>query len=263
MKFFITDESNISKDHKFDFFIYGGLVIDEKDVRKLSEKIINIKKSFNLKKERPIKWDNINWKKEGCLDKDIHRKIKELILETISKSDCKIIICLSPQDFYHDLSFVDKIKEVINSQKHKRTQEYAINSSLGRFNSYLDSLDEKGMVLADTFNTSFKEYITSHCFSIFPIEHPNIIYPIIQLDNEYSQLHQINDIVLGSITCSMKEASYNFLPLLRDNFWIINDDITTIFRKGINIYPKNTNNPDMISKIQIVKEKFKRLLNIV
>lgn len=50
MKFFITDESNITRDKKFEFFVYGGLIVDEECLYSLSKKILELKKMQILKK---------------------------------------------------------------------------------------------------------------------------------------------------------------------------------------------------------------------
>jgi hypothetical protein len=101
MKIFITDETNINYDENFDFFIYGGLVICEKDILPLSKELIKIKNEFDLDKKRPIKWTNNKWKGKEPLNPEVHRKIKEKMMGLIAESDTKIIIYLSPNDFHH------------------------------------------------------------------------------------------------------------------------------------------------------------------
>ena len=267
MKFYITDESNISKDSKFDFFVYGGLVVDDSEMHKLCSKIFGFKQSLGIKKERPIKWNNFNWNGEGTLDVTKHSKIKELILNLISRSNCEIIICLSPQDFYHDTSFTGKIKSIINPGLHLRTQKYAITDCLKKFNSYLEDKGVNGIVIADMFSTGSKKDMGLHCFSLYPdgdgTRLDQIIYPVIQIDDHYSQIHQINDVVLGAIVFSMKEGVHNFLPQLKENFWKKDSDYLTILRRGINIYPRAPKLKSLEDKIKNLEEKFKRLIGIV
>jgi len=266
MKFFITDETNITKDDKFEFFVYGGLVVDESEMRGMSRKVLALKKGFNIKKERPIKWGNINWKKEGVLDIEIHEKVKKEILSLVQKSNSKIIISLSPHDFYHEINFVSfKLKQ--NSEKYLRAQTWALNACLNKFNKYLENINKRGIVIADTFNEEHKNKITEHCFQLYPdgqdMPLNNIVYPTMQVTNEYSQIHQINDVVLGAITYSMREMTHNFMPIIKDNFWRSDIfDYNSILNKGLNIYPKNVHSTELKEKIQKLEAKFKRLIGI-
>jgi hypothetical protein len=267
MKFFITDETNITRNDKFDFFVYGGMVVDELELKSLSKKIISLKKGFNIKEDRPIKWPNVKWNGEGVLDLDIHSRIKSLILEMVGRSKCKIIICLSPQDFYHNNTIIErlKIKSKIDPEKHLRTQKYALNACLGKFDKLLLDTNDFGMILADSFNEQHRTELTKHSLSLYPSggerELKNIVYPIIQVNNEHSHIHQINDVVLGAITYSMREMAENFLPIIKNNFWGSSDDgFLTIEGKGISIYPKKIATPQMEEKVQKLKEKFSRLI---
>lgn len=267
MKFFITDETNVSKDDKLQFFIYGGLIVDENDLGLLSRKILAIKQGFNVKKERAVKWNNANWHNEGMLDSETHAKLKETVLKTVARSNAKIVVYLSPHDFYHESSLFDLLRRTnFNKEKYMRSQEYAINACLAKFDKYLKESGSKGMVLADMFQDEYKAGLAKHCFALYPngIDVPleNIIYPVMQVADEYSQIHQVNDIVLGAISYSLRELSKNFLPVIRDNFWRgARSGEVTIMDFGINIYPKKeTPNQILNDKIAKVKAKFNRLL---
>lgn len=266
MKFFITDESNITKDNKFDFFVYGGLIVDDTEIKNLAKKLIGIKRGLNIKENRPIKWPNINWNNEGILDANLHSKIKSDILDVVSKSNAKILICLSPQDFYHDINiFGLKIRQSIDRDKYLRAQIYGINSSVSKFNKYLDSINDVGIVLSDTFEQQYTKELTDHCLSLFPdgcyTKLDNVIYPIIQINNEHSEIHQINDVVLGAITCSLREMEKNFIPIIKNNFLGYSESgFDSVINSGINIYPKNIKTQQMREKVEKLKEKFKRLM---
>ncbi len=268
MRFFITDETNIKKDDKFEFFVYGGLVISELEVKALSRKLLALKRRFNIRKERPIKWNNINWKREGILDPEIHKNIKNEILNLVNQSNAKIIISLSPHDFYHTKTFIGiRINTIFNHENYLRTLKFGVNTCLHRFNKYIESMHEKGIILADTFDHRYCPDMKDHCFSLYPDgsgEFPlsNIIYPVIQMENEYSQIHQINDIVLGAITYSMREMAENFFPIIKDNFWKGSDNYLSIFGHGINIYPKSIATAHIQEKKEKLVQKFKRLMNI-
>jgi hypothetical protein len=269
VKFFITDETNIADDSPFKFFIYGGLVVDEQDMRSLCRKLLAIKRAHHIDENRPIKWVNKKWEGNPPLDTATHNQIKEEILNLIQTSDCKIIIYLSPQDFYHITTFAGfKIKRKIDHALHLTTQQYAVNVCLGKFNDYLMSVDKRGLIIADTFVDGFKRDMTAHCFSIFSSgtafsRLERVIFPIVQVNNEYSQIHQLNDIVLGCIQYSLREISYNFLPIIKDNFWKGSGvSHMNMFGRGINIYPKKFKTVYIQKIVEETKEKFIRLIGI-
>lgn len=267
MKFLIADESNIVSDHKFQFFVYGGIVVDESEVKSLSVDLLKLKESMGIPKERPIKWNNVNWQKKGMIDVDKFLSIKDAILEMVKKSKCKILVYLTFQDFYHENKIIDflKTKKVINQGKKQQTHEWALNSILAIFNDFLIQVDDLGVVFVDEFCDDIKKHMIKHSFNIFPLGVKNnltkIICPVLHINNEYCQLHQINDVVLGAITQSMREMSVNFLPTIKDNFWMKKEgDYSTIIDKGVNIYPKNIKSYVLRVKVAQLKDKFNRLI---
>jgi len=266
MKIFFVDDSNISIDRKLEFFLYGGIAVDESDVLKLVKFLYGLKRDQRIKQERPIKWENINWHKEGILDPGKHKKIKEEVLNFVGQSSCKIIIYLAPHDFYHKIDskkLPQEIKFIIDPQKQIRALKFALNICLQKFNSYLDEDNNLGLVFADEFGgKKIKKYLTDYCFTLCPqgtrvsgLEH--IVYPVINIDSEYSSVHQINDIVLGAIQHSLKEITYNFIPIIKKNFW---GDGKQIMGKGINIYPKKPKVQYIERKLETTQNKFKRLI---
>ncbi len=266
MKFYFTDETNVHRNPQLGFFVYGGIIVDESELRPLSEDIFKIKKQFGLEKERPIKWSNNKWHGHE-LDPLLHKEIKGLILDQFSRSSVKIIISLSPQDFYHSSTFLGiKRVEKVDQEKQKVTHKYAINTSLQKFNHYLEEAGSLGMVLADNFAESMREYLTLHCFSLYPdgttvSPLTNITFPVVQLNNEYSQLHQVNDVVLGCFSYSMMEMSVNLLPRMTNNFWHGDkDNIMSILGRGFNTYPKRPQSLQLQKEIQLLKDKFIRRL---
>jgi len=82
VKVYFTDETNVNRNPQLGFFIYGGIVIDEVELKPLSQSVLEAKRRFGVAKERPIKWPNINWKGKGVLDPHVHEQIKEAILES-------------------------------------------------------------------------------------------------------------------------------------------------------------------------------------
>ncbi len=267
MKVFFTDETNISRNPNQGFFIYGGIVVDEAELRPLSVGLLSIKRDLGIPKERPIKWPNENWNRTGQLDPALHAQAKDRVLTLFTGSTARIVVCLSPQDFYHVRRFAGfVVRESINEERQKRTQEWALNSALLKFNMYLGETGCLGIVMADGFAQNMKAHLGAHCFGIFPSgtsthRFDNVVYPVVQLDNEYSQLHQVNDVVLGAISYSLTELSENFLPRLADHFWTADpNNKRRILGRGFSVYPQHPRFPQLQSDIQLVREKFIRRL---
>ena len=266
MKVFFIDDSNIAIDRKLEFFIYGGLIVDEKNIFELVKFLYNLKQREKIKQERPIKWENINWRKEGSLKPEKFKKIKEEILRFVGQSSCEIIIYLAPHDFYSKINVKKwpKIEFTVNQEKQIKALRFALNICLQKFNSYLEENKSLGLIFADEFGgKKVKKELGQYCFRLCPegtkfSNLEQIVYPIINIDSEYSAIHQINDVVLGAIQHSLKELTKNFIPVIKKNFWKKNKEI---IGNGINIYPKNPKTQKIERKLNILKEKFKRLVN--
>jgi hypothetical protein len=264
MKIFITDETNLKKDDKFEFFVYGGLVVNEEDIKDLSVKLLSLKEDFDIDKDRPIKWNNINWNKKGELNPEIHKRIKDKIIDEIVNSNCEIIIYLSPNDFHHDSIFssLGLMTHKFNQDKFIRTQKFAMNVCCFKFDQLLIRESQLGLVFADKFMDTINPELTNFCHGLYPnggdYKYKNISMPIMQLDNEKSLLHQYNDVILGAINFSMREMSFNFLPRLKNSFYSVDGKIN---KYGINIYPKRTDNPVTRKQLERLGDKFNRLLS--
>lgn len=263
MYLYFTDETNTTSNKRLEFFMYGGIIAHERTVLKLVKDLHRIKEDHDIPRDVPVRWKN-EYKKKEITSEDKFRILKNDVLDVFTKSEAKIVLSLSPHDFYHTV----KIKgnhsiPKINPEKECRTYEYALNTCLQKFNEFLGQEDEVGCVFADEFGSKkLKQHLNKHCFDAFHdgtkySSLKRIIYPVIQLDSDYSQVHQINDVVLGSIQYSLKEIQYNFLPKLKHNFWCSNGKINN---HGVNIYPKSPKGGTR-TKLEVVKSKFIRNLN--
>jgi hypothetical protein len=268
MKVYFIDETNTTNNTQMEFVIFGGLVVEPEEIRSASIALLELKQKFGIKKERPIKWPNVNWKGEGILDKNLHAQIKNEILKIVSKSKFRIIVNLTPQFFYHSSKLVgSEIKQVIDIDKQEKEFGYAINLTFENFNQYLKETKDCGFVIADSFAQNLRESMVEHCLSLFPkgtnrSELEKIVYPIIELKNEYSPIHQINDVVLGAISYSLMESGHNFLPILKNNFWCRDpQNKETIIDAGFNIYPSVPRNLGLKISLQKITDKFLTNLN--
>lgn len=263
MKLFITDETNITKDEKFDFFVYGGLILNIQDAKGLALKLSEIKNKYNVEPQRPIKWTNEKWRNNGILEPQKHKQIKDEILSIVSTSDCKILIYLAPNYFHHTKSFAGfELYHHFDSQKYVQSQKYALNVCCFKFDKLLKEQDLWGIVLTDKFAQNTEKDLVEFCYSLYPhggdYLYERIALPIMHLDNEYSSLHQFNDVVLGAIAYSMKEMTHNFLPKLKNNF--LCDASGKINGSGIHIYPKHPTTHGIKMKLEVIYKKFERLL---
>ncbi|MDB5264499.1 MAG: hypothetical protein JWN64_70 [Parcubacteria group bacterium] len=267
MRLFITDDCNVTWDPKVDYFLYGGIVVPDSEARVLAEQLLTLKAGAGIRKERPVKWSNNKWKGEALFNEKIHAAIKNQVLDLVRSSGARIIVCVSPQGFYHTGTMKgEKVRMAIDVETQKRTQQYALNDVVAKFHSYLEEVDDQGMILADKFGQGVKAHMDEHCMNSFPrgrTPTPRIIHPIIQLDNEESHLHQINDVVLGSIYFSLREMGFNFLPAIRDNFWMREvGDYSSILYKGFNIYPLRPAKRGLVASNQALEQKFNRLITV-
>ena len=261
MQICFVDEANLSFNKNLEFFIFGGIVVDEKEIGSLARDVFQIKKYFGIPDSRPVKWPNVSWKGASALEPSLHAKIKNEFLNLINDSDLKIIICLSPHLFSHKYKTVGtEIKFVIDSTKQTRSQIFALELCLQKFHLLLEEEEDFGMVIADDFGNLHTQ-MKDHCLALFPkgttfSSLERIVYPVVQLENEYSPLTQLNDVVLGAIGYSFD--AINFLPRLKNNFW--NKD-KVILNRGITIYPMHPKSPSLAEDIYQLRSKFNLLLN--
>jgi len=267
MELLIADECSITWDAHIGYFIYGGIVVNEVEAKPLAQAVLNIKEQYGLPKERPIKWNNVNWQ-GSSLEENVQRDVKDAVLSAFSESNAKIIVCLSPHGFYHNPTIREngQARMSIDPETQTRSHEYGLTDVLGKFDTYL-GIDKYGIVLADKFGDAVKTHMDKHCRNCFPDGTrgllTNIVHPVIQLDNEESYLHQINDVVLGAIYTSLREMGHNFLPRIKDNFWSSGGENPSILGYGFNVYPLAPRYASYRQAKNNLQRKFNRLIESV
>ena len=161
------------------------------------------------------------------------------MLQIVRASHAKIITYLAPQDFYHTWTIVRRLSEGflkfrIDPARKKKAIEYAINVCMHKYCAFLEEVDDYGVIIADDFgDTELRAHMRKHCFQLYPnggrfSNFERIAYPLLTTDEEYSELHQFTDIVLGAIQHSLKEMTHNFLPQVRGNFWCSDPELENI-----------------------------------
>jgi len=278
MYLYIVDEASVNWDKKIGFFMCGGIIVDMDSAKSLTNSLGEIKDKYSLPQERPIKWTNNAWKAggEGPLDPEIFKSLKRDILSAFKKSGAKIIVVTSPQSFFHEFKVDDEGSIVLNKdnepimkivqEKIVRSHTYGMNDSMNLFNTFLEENDSRGMIICDTFPDVAKRELEEMCECVFPCSGPKerISFPTMQIANEKSPLHQVNDVVLGSIHWSLREMTENFLPEIRDCFWMETPgDYESILTKGFAIRPRIARYPSVQRLTRGVREKFIRRVNAV
>lgn len=263
MRIYFVDDSNIAKEERLEFFLYGGIILEESLIRNIAKDFLEIKKNRGISDDTEIKWDNVN-----KLDPSEQKDLKDDILKLVKETDCNIITYLAPQDFYHEnvlgtQNGERQFKYRIDKKKQIKALRYATNVCLQKYNNYLEEINERGLVIADEAGGCKKEII-KHWFSIYPrgtdrnaLE--RLIYMTIPVDSQYSLVHQINDVVLGAIQHSLKEYRNNFLPILKNKLWAkTTNGQSTIIGYGFNVYPLHARTQWMQKMLERVKGKFSR-----
>lgn len=255
MFFYFTDETNIAET-EFEFFIYGGLVIQDKYLKDTADVICHIKSSKKIPLEEEIKWKP---HKDSYCNKNFGRneytKIKARILDFVIKSEAQIIIYLAPLEWFKENTL--------------KSLEYAMNISLQKFDQFLRSGKGTGIIIADDFPKPHKKPLLDYLVKTYTLgtgklSIDTIHYPVITVSSRYSPIHQINDIVLGSIQYNLrkpKRKDKQFVHMLKNNFWgkkMNNYKIIKDF--GVNIYPKKAKIPKIQDLIDKADKTFKRII---
>lgn len=270
MRFFFVDDSNTAIDDKLGFFVFGGLVVDPSTIRDLLFVLRSIKNKYGIPLRRPVKWQNAKWQgKSGPLDASVHQQMKSDVLKAVGSTTSRIIIYLAPHNFYHRsiAGSGDSKKQVIDPQLQIKALKFTFNVCFQKFNFFLGREKCFGIVLSDSFPDNIAGELLTHCYDLHVsgtrysyLE--KVIQPTIFIKLELSEMHQVNDIVLGAIQSSLKEISPNLLSVIRENFWAVNSDKGwTPLNYGINIYPKFGKTDHIRKKVELLTYKFGHLLN--
>lgn len=211
---FFTDESHIKKDHDVDhnLTVYGGLVLSESTFYDLNQFVYKLKDKYVLPQEMEIKWSFEGYlesmKRIGYLDKTISKKshpnlyesfkpdhvnLKNEILDKVASSDVKIIIAIRPN-------------KLLNATENQDI-EYSIAAVARKFEKFLLQENQYGILLADDMKRKIHskavidyEYILKLCCrGSGNVVFNRLISIVPTINSHLSPIHQINDIVLGTI----------------------------------------------------------------
>lgn len=280
MFLYCVDEA--SNDPRGEFFVFGGITVQDYAIVSLVKAIDNIKKTclgFSLPREVEIKWNFEKTKRiikkatQKEITKEQHVLIKNAILSEVSKlgkDDLGITLYIVPYHFFTNDGW--------------KSYQIAMNICFGKFEDYLTRKNSYGIVLIDelqgikTKNTAGKSidlskdelrgHILFYILSLYEsgtgkktIPHIPLIIP--NIISTLSGLHQINDLILGSFqyylqyvfsTNGTRRLSISIVTKFIRNFHVNfeSPDKIAALNCGISIYPQNIIG-EWATKIPILK----------
>ncbi len=260
MLIFVTDESIGGKNN--DFSIYGGLILGEQSFRNLTTFIYDLKKRYVYPQHLELKWTFRdvfeNMKRVGYVGKNVTRstdpnlynslksdydRLKEEILDEISKSKSKIVVAIRPN-------------QLLKTNLARNT-EYSIGAVARKFEKVLAINNKFGVILADELiprvnNTETIDYqyiIELCCNGSYNVSFNKMISIIPTVNSHASPVHQINDILLGAIQFYILEfirgstnsnLAKNLLNKIVGNFYRSTGG-KYVINNGILLYPPKNN----------------------
>lgn len=252
MQLFYCDETNI-QERAGDFLIYGGLIIDAGNARRLSQEIDHLRAGAGIPRDYRLKF---NPGPEGMAHEDfIH--LKQSLLELCVAFGVKLLVYV----ILHDIA--------TNPDEARRN---GINATCYHFDCVLNRIDNPGLVLIDRFNDEGNA-IEAHLRDKFSIGLTGMPYAQeLRLRNivgfHYSAIGQSHfpsliDVVLGSLRFAInahtrgQEANLatarQLLQLISPLFWRDADD-QPVPELGFQFSPKIIRAPAYRARYEALKQ---------
>lgn len=132
MYFFVTDETNVTPTQTAEFFIYGGLVLSNEQMPKVSKAIADIRKNYGFQATDKLKFDTNS--RPSYVSADDHREAKNAVIEACHTESVQFIV----QMIHHNIA------------KTENLAEYSLNTVLNSFNErFLWDHKDYGVVVID------------------------------------------------------------------------------------------------------------------
>ncbi|AFH49639.1 Hypothetical protein IALB_1933 [Ignavibacterium album JCM 16511] len=239
-----NDESGSLEDKKKAFYVRASLVINAIDLKKIEQKVEDIKNQMNLLNLNvEIKWQDL-WQIRQCFKKNTSPKDNRLnkiyqYLNSIGKDyhllidycqdslfvlneiDCKIILTFTQTNKYKTHKPKDIYKFHIQTHLQRLQMQYQQKDAIILL--IYDSIDEKKRT---TFKEIYNEIITNGDF----IKDYSVVYDCLLFDDSYSNtLLQITDFIAGSfanlLVASEKDNYTNYQKAIEFYFKFIEPKI--------------------------------------
>ena len=134
MYLLLTDETNLRPTNKIKFFVYGGLIIPLEKFEELHRKIKEVREKAGYKPKDLFKFDTNTRPKH--VTKESATKAKRSVVELCLNSKCSFIVYV----IHHGIAY-DQEKRLL----------WAADHVIGRFNQYLQKINNSGICLVDSF----------------------------------------------------------------------------------------------------------------
>jgi len=129
-----TDETNKEPTKDVKFFIYGGLLFPKDQLFKLHEEIEQIRNTAGFSSTDEFKFNTHS--KPTRVSNENFKKAKDAVLELCSDLGCKFIV--------HVI-----LHKIIENQNQDRQIEWAADYVIGRYNEYLNGIQDIGLCVVD------------------------------------------------------------------------------------------------------------------
>ncbi len=140
MYWFIADETNVDPGQG-DFFIYGGLALNEEQFSSLHDSVVDIRGEYGFNQEDSFKFHTRS--RPSHMDVDKWTEAKAAVIDRALGIGVHLIIYV----VLHDIA---------QSQDRNKMMQYALNSLIFHFDRvYLTEHDSRGVVCIDRVDDSF------------------------------------------------------------------------------------------------------------
>jgi len=194
MKIIFIDESEYNYKKRKEYFVLSGIVVDEEKLLELEEEIRELKEKNGIQNLKELR-KTITVQQENKL------KFTKKIVDLLKKNNCKnISIIFGDLGYNYDEDYFGAITFIIERFCIKLRKEHQIGMII------CDSLPSK---ICKNVSSKLRKYLLKEKLNIRGIskgyfkEH---IYPaILFLDDDYSEMLQVTDLICTSLQSSLKE----------------------------------------------------------
>lgn len=152
MHYLFTDESNVRETKTAKFFVYGGLIVDQKNFKKIDAGISYIRKNAGYLSDDSLKFDTRVRPEQVSIEACTNAKSE--VLELCRKCGCRFIALL----VHHKIAASETDPD--------RKYLWPAAHVFGRFNHYLNiEVNDIGMVFVDTLPVKSQNTFLSDCFT--------------------------------------------------------------------------------------------------
>jgi len=255
------DNSYIEKD-SIDLTALGGFIIKDEDYLSLRKKFEDIKLSFGLKPDDPIKWSP----QQGDKRFEAQRKIKDQnnfkleILKLLAEHKISILCVFinTNSKFYKKLYKRKKISKDMLERFALDYEKRALEYLAQRMQLELQDLkrknneDQKGLIIIESYDQKKSPQLAEYYKKIWHLGsgefdmHFNLLFDSIAYSHDFGcDGIQIADFIIGSMCYTIKKSKYHYINQYKHK---IRNKNGKIKGAGIVVYPSNSTVADNLIK---------------